>query len=75
MSLRSFKDRVLTSKFRRIKAFSDPFLSVGWSKQQDGMKAGLGQEKGGASKQFLGNLIWQLNGQSLSSGRGALWGL
>lgn len=32
------------------------------------MKAGLGQEKGGASKQFLGNLIWQLNGRSLSSG-------
>lgn len=43
--------------------------------QQDGMKAGLSQEKGGASEQSLGNRIWQLNRCSLGSGRGALWEL
>ena len=39
--LRRVKDQLHISEFRRGKAFSEPFLSVRWSRQQDGMKTGL----------------------------------
>lgn len=39
--LRILKDQLHISEFRRIKPSNEPFLSVRWSRQQDGMKAGL----------------------------------